>query len=105
MPLTPTLQQWLFLAVMIATFAFLLSKRLRVDLIALLVILALAVTKLLTPDESLSGLGSEPAVVVAGIFVLSGALEQTGVSETIGRWIGRLAGSGYTRAIAVIMPA
>jgi di/tricarboxylate transporter len=93
------------MVVMVATFALLLSKRLRVDLVAILVILALSITKLLTPHEALSGFGSEPAIVVAAIFVLSGALEQTGVSDTIGRWIGRLAGNSYNRAIAVIMPA
>ncbi|HET7768038.1 MAG TPA: SLC13 family permease, partial [Chloroflexota bacterium] len=40
-----------------------------------------------------------------GIFVMAGALHQTGVSETIGSWIGRLAGGSLTRAIAVIMPS
>ena len=46
-----------------------------------------------------------PPIVVASIFVLTGALELTGVSQAIGAWIGRLAGSTYSRAIAVIMPA
>src|SRR5207248_2540345 len=51
------------------------------------------------------GFSSEPAIVVAGIFVLSGSLHTTGFSDTIGQWIGRLAGSSFSRAIAVIMPS
>jgi di/tricarboxylate transporter len=100
-----TATQLAFLAILVAAFALLLTERLRNDLVAVLIIVALAVTGILEPREALSGFGSEPAIVVAGIFVLSAALHHTGVSETIGAWIGRLAGKGYTRAIAVIMPA
>ena len=57
------------------------------------------------PREALAGFASEPAIVVAAVFVLGGAIFQTGLSDTIGVWIGRLAGTSLTRAIAVIMPA
>ncbi|HEX5689218.1 MAG TPA: SLC13 family permease, partial [Roseiflexaceae bacterium] len=100
-----TLQQLSFFAILIAAFALLLTERLRNDLVAVLIILALAISGVLEPKEALAGFGSEPAIVVAAIFVLSGALHQTGLSDTLGAWIGRLAGSKYWRAIAVIMPA
>jgi len=83
----------------------LISERLRNDIVALLIILALYLTGLLSPEEALSGFGSEPAIIVAAIFVLSGALHQTGLSETMGAWVGRLAGSSYNQALVVIMPA
>jgi di/tricarboxylate transporter len=97
--------QTLFFAILTVAFALLLTERLRNDLVAVLIVLALAVTGLLEPKEALAGFSSEPAIVVAAIFVLSEALHRTGVSETLGRWIGRLAGASWTRAIAVIMPA
>jgi di/tricarboxylate transporter len=59
----------------------------------------------LKPEEALSGFSSEPAIVIAGIFVLSGALHVTGLSDMIGAWIGKLAGQSLTRALVVIMPA
>jgi di/tricarboxylate transporter len=77
---------------------------LRNDAVSILIILALAGTRVLEPEEALAGFSSEPAIVVVAIFVLGAALEQTGVSETVGRWIKRLAGHTYSRAIAVIMP-
>ena len=100
-----TTQQLTFFAILIAAFGLLLTEKLRNDVVAVLIILALYVTGLLKPDDALSGFSSEPAIVVAGIFVLSAALHQTGLSETLGGWIGRLAGKSFARAIVVIMPA
>jgi di/tricarboxylate transporter len=99
-----------FFAILIAAFGLLLTERLRNDIVALLIILALTITGLLEPAEALSGFSSEPAIVVAAILVLSGALHQTGLSDTFGGWIGRLAGrKGDTasplRPLAVIMPS
>lgn len=100
-----TVQQVSVFVILIVAFALLITERIRYDIVALLIILSLYATRVLTPEEALSGFSSEPAIVVAGIFVLSGALHQTGLSDTIGNGIGRLAGSGFTRAIAVIMPS
>jgi di/tricarboxylate transporter len=98
-------QQIVFFIILIAAFALLLTEKLRNDLVAVLIVLALAVTGLLEPKEAISGFSSEPAIVVAAIFVLSSALHLTGVSDMLGAWIGRLAGSSFARMIAVIMPA
>ena len=91
-----TAHQISFLVILVVAFALLLTERLRNDLVAVLIVVALALTRVLKPSEALAGFGSEPAV--AGIFVLSGALYQTGVSDTIGGLIGRLAGSSYMKA-------
>jgi di/tricarboxylate transporter len=98
------LQQVVFSGILITAFALLVTEKLRNDLVAILIILALSVTGLLTADEALAGFSSEPAIIVVAIFVLSGALEYTGVSETVGRWIGRFTGNSYQRAISVIVP-
>lgn len=105
MPLNLNVPQLSFSIILIVALALLISERLRNDLVALLIILALSLTGLLTPEEALSGFGSEPAIIVVAIFVLSGALHQTGLSETIGAWIGRLAGNSYNQALVIIMPA
>jgi di/tricarboxylate transporter len=105
LPAGLTIQQSSFFVILIVAFGLLLTEKLRNDLVAILIMLALVLAGVLESGEALSGFGSEPAVVVAAIFVLSGALHQTGLSDTIGLWIGRLAGSSYTRALAVIMPA
>jgi di/tricarboxylate transporter len=98
-------QQLTFFAIVLVALALLITDRIRNDVVAVMIILALYVSGILKSSEALSGFGSEAAVVVAAIFVLSGALHQTGLSDTIGAWIGRLAGSRYERIIAVIMPS
>lgn len=98
-------QQIAFLAILLVAFILFLTEWLRNDVVAIMVVLALYLTRVLTPAEALSGFSSEPAIVIAGIFVLSGALHLTGLSDTLGSWIGRLAGRSYNRAIAVIMPS
>lgn len=101
---SPDLQQLIFFVLLFVVFGLLLTERVRNDVVALLIILALSVTGMLTAEEALAGFSSEPAVIVVAIFILSGALQQTGVSETIGRWFGRFTGSTYERALTVIMP-
>lgn len=95
----------MFFIILVLAFGLLLTERIRNDIVALLIVLALAITGVLEPQEALSGFSSEPAIVVAAIFVLSGAFEQTGLSETLGRYVGRWAGGSTTRALGVIMPA
>ena len=97
--------QLTFFAILAAAIGLLITERLRTDMIALLIILALALTGILSPEEALSGFQSEPAIVIAAVFVLGAGLRYTGLSEALGRWTGKYAGGGMTRMLAVLMPA
>ena len=79
------------------------SDKLRVDLVAMLVLVTLALTKLVTPVEALSGFSSPAVVTVGAVFILSGGLARTGVAELVGRQVLRLAGQSEVRLTAVIM--
>jgi di/tricarboxylate transporter len=96
-------QQLILFIILAVAFGLLMTERIRNDLVAILIILALAITRVLEPAEALSGFGSEPAIIVVSIFIMSGAFHRTGLAETFGRWIGRLAGKSYSQIIAVIM--
>ena len=98
-------QQITFLVILGITLALFVSEKLRVDLVAMLALLALALTGILDPKEALSGFSSEPAIIVASVFVLSAGLSATGITERIGMGIGRAAGGSEWRTIAVVMPA
>lgn len=79
-----TIQQIVFFVILVVAVGLLITERLRKDVVAVLIIVALASTGILEPSEALSGFSSEAAIVVGAIFVLSGALHQTGLSDTIG---------------------
>lgn len=93
----------LVLALIAATFLLLVTELVRVDVIALLVMGALALTRLVTPSEALSGFSSPAVVTIWAVFILSGALSRSGVASRIGSQMLRLAGDGEMRLIAGIM--
>ncbi|HYM85244.1 MAG TPA: SLC13 family permease, partial [Pseudoxanthomonas sp.] len=99
------LQQIIFLVILAATLALFVSEKLRVDVVAMLALLALTLTGILGPKDALSGFSSEPAIIVAAVFVLSAGLSATGITERIGAGIARAAGGSEWRTIAVVMPA
>ncbi|MBM4458286.1 MAG: TRAP transporter large permease subunit [Chloroflexi bacterium] len=102
MPDLPVLMTLVILVVAIILFV---TERLRMDLVALLVLASLAVSGLVTPAEALSGFSNLAVVTATAVFVLSGGLSRTGVAGLIGRQVLRLAGQGELRLLIVIMLA
>ena len=93
------------LIILIGSVILLFTEWIRIDLTAILIILTLSLTGVLEPDDALSGFSSEPAILLAAVFVLNGALYHTGLSERLGNWIKRLAGNSLERAVGVVMPS
>ncbi|HLO28039.1 MAG TPA: SLC13 family permease [Anaerolineales bacterium] len=98
------LNQLTLFIILIAAMVLMFTEWLRLDLTAILMIVALAITGVLSPEDALSGFSSEPAILLATVFVLNGALYHTGLSEQLGNWIKQLAGKRFERAIGVVMP-
>ena len=93
------------LVILVGSIILLFTEWIRIDLTAILIIVALGLSGVLAPEDALSGFSSEPAILLATVFVLNGALFHTGLSERLGSWIKQLAGSSLERAIAVVMPS
>lgn len=98
------MQQILFLVILAGSLYLFISERMRVDVTAMLTLLAMVLAGVLDAREALSGFASEPAIIVAAVFVISGGLAATGITERIGQGVERAAGHSETRAIAVVMP-
>jgi di/tricarboxylate transporter len=81
----------------------LISDRIRVDLIALMVLGTLALAGLVTPTQALSGFSSPAVITVWAVFIMSGALARSGIANRIGRQVLRVAGNGEARLIAAVM--
>ncbi len=82
----------------------LISERVRPDVVAVLIVLALALTGILPSDKALSGFSSEPAIAIASVFVLGAGLRHTGLADSLGALVGRLAGRSLPRMLLAIMP-
>ncbi|MEM6795031.1 MAG: SLC13 family permease [Acidobacteriota bacterium] len=97
----------LLLAAAIASF---LLERLPPDQTAISVLGVLAVATQLPFFDSLPSVeqlmtvfGSPAPVTIASMFVMSAALEKTGVIESMAAWLARLAGLGYRRFLLILM--
>ncbi|MGD8464530.1 MAG: SLC13 family permease [Anaerolineae bacterium] len=76
---------------------------LRVDIVAILVLLALILTGLVTPTEAFEGFASPAVITVWAIFIVSGGLFYTGVAMRLGDRLLKVAGKSQSRLVALLM--
>lgn len=81
---------WLTLAVMAGAVFLFVTEKLRVDVVALLVAVSLLVLGVVTLPEALSGFSNQATVMVAAMFVLSGALQRNGALVAVGDLLARI---------------
>lgn len=91
------------LVVLAAMLALFVSNRFRLDLVALMGLLALALGGVISTSEALAGFAEPVVLMIAALFVVGAGLFQTGVADALGRQVERLAGYGVTALTAVIM--
>lgn len=91
------------LSIIVVAVVLFATEKLRVDLIALLVLLTLSLTGLVGPLEAFAGFASPAVITVWAVYIVSGALFKTGVADFLGQRIIRMAGNSEPRLIAVIM--
>ncbi len=98
-----TLEIGLVLAILAMAVVLFVSEKLRVDVVALLVLLSVAFTGLVEPRQALSGFSNPAVVTVWAVFILSGGLSRTGVAGRVGHIVLRLAGKSEIGLVAAIM--
>ncbi len=98
-----TLQIAITLTILVVAVSLFVTERLRMDVVALLVLGSLALTGLVTPAEAISGFSSPAVVTVWAMFIISGGLSRTGVASLVGRQVLRLGGQDEMRLTIVIM--
>ncbi len=81
---------WLTLGILAGAIYLFVTERLRVDVVALLVMTALVVTGVLSVTEGLSGFSSQATIMVAAMFVLSASLQRNGAVAAIGEVLSRI---------------
>jgi di/tricarboxylate transporter len=96
----------ILLVIITAAFLLFIGGWLRVDLVGLLVLSALALTGLVTAQEALAGFSSPAVVTVWALFILSTGLTRTGIAHQIGLPLQRFAkGSEATLLISLMLAA
>lgn len=93
----------LTLIIVVVAAVLFITEWLRADVVALLVLIVLAVTGLVTPAEAVSGFSNSAVITVWAMFIISGGLAATGVANAIGDQVLRVAGRHELRLLIVIM--
>jgi di/tricarboxylate transporter len=100
-----TAENLLVLGILAAAVVLFVSERLRVDVVAMMVLAALVLTGLVTVEEAFSGFASPAVITVWAVFIVSGGLTRSGVADLIARLVIRLAGRSQLRLTVLIMLA
>ncbi|MGJ8676883.1 MAG: SLC13 family permease [Akkermansiaceae bacterium] len=103
-----TWQQAFLAALVVVVFFAFVKEWISAELVALSALVICVVTGILSTDsdDSYNALKvfSHPApITVACMFILSAALERTGVIEALGTWFERISGKSPTRMLIVMM--
>ena len=98
-----TLDIGIVLAILGIAFFLFLSGKVRIDIVGMLILISLAATKILTVDEVLDGFSNQAVITVFAIFIISSALDKTGVSDNMARILWRFGNGDQVRLIIVIM--
>lgn len=95
----------LVLTILGAAVVLFATEKIRVDVVAMMVLLTLLLTGLLTPEEAFSGFSNPAVITVWAVYIVSASLTHTGIAEIMGRYIGRIAGTEEARLTFVVMAA
>ena len=89
--------------ILVAAAAFFVSGKFRSDIVALCSLLALLIFQILTPEEALSGFSNQVVIMMIGLFVVGGAIFQTGLAKMISSKILKLAGKSELKLFLLVM--
>ena len=91
------------LSILIITVAMFIWGRVRADIVALTALAALLVFGILTPSEALAGFSSPIVVMMIGLFVVGGAIMQTGLAKLTGNKLMALSRGNETITFLLVM--
>jgi di/tricarboxylate transporter len=91
------------LGLMLTAVVLFVSDRLRSDMVAMIILGALLISGIISPEEGYSGFAHPATVAVAAMFVLSAGLERTGAVNRVGELLGSLGKRSSVTALVSMM--
>jgi len=93
------------LVILVATAVLLILDKIRIDIVALLCMLALAWTGILQPLEALAGFASNAVITIIAVMIMGRGIARTGVMSSFARMILKYAGNSRRRIVATVSTA
>ena len=98
-------QLLIVLSLLVASVVMFVINKPRMDAVALIMLVLLPFTGVITMAEALAGFSDSNIVLIAALFVIGEGLVRTGVAQRIGDWLAAKAGSSETRLLVLLMLA
>ena len=92
-------------SILIIALVLFFTNKIPADLVALLVVVALGLTGILTPQEAFSGFSRSAVITILAIFIIAEALQRTGVTEQVGNILIKVGGKSELHLIVAVMIA
>ena len=89
--------------ILIFTIAFIIHGKYRVDLIALVGLVVLGLTRVLTLEELLAGFANPVVIIVAALFVISAGMFNSGLIDEIGNYLLRFGQKSESTLLFIVM--
>ena len=96
---------WITISILVVAAAFFMSGKVRSDLVAICSLLMLLIFHILTPEEGLSGFSNSVVIMMIGLFVVGGAIFQTGLAKMISGRLLKLSGKSELKLFLLVMLA
>lgn len=94
-------EQWIVFGTLIITLVLFISGKIRYDIVALIALLILVVLGPIPTDRAFTGFSNSAVITVAAVFVLSKALQNSGVVDLIGQRLAKLQGGTIIQLTAL----
>ncbi len=98
-------QEGYVLFILVVAIGFIVTERLRSDLVAILVMVTLPLTGTITFQESLSGFSRSVVITIIGLFIITQALEDTGIVQWIANQVRAIGAGSEARLVVLFMTA
>ncbi|MGH7118144.1 MAG: SLC13 family permease [Acetobacteraceae bacterium] len=95
----------LVLLLLLAAIVMFIINRPRMDAVAIIMMVGLPLTGVMSVGEALSGFADPNVILIGAFFVIGESLVRTGVARAIGDWLDKSAGGSETRLVALLMLA
>src|SRR5690606_5905710 len=89
--------------ILFITIVLFISNRIRVDLVAMMALLALVISGILEPAEALAGFSNSVVIMIAGLFVIGAGILRTGLAQMAGNLLLKWSGDSERKLFFLLL--
>jgi di/tricarboxylate transporter len=98
-----SIEIYLTVGMLVGAIILFITEWLPIDLVALGLVIGLMISGILTPDQALAGFSNSIVITIAALFIVGGAVMETGLADNISSKLVRFAGKSRLRLLILIM--